>query len=262
MVIVDAHTHIHPDRNGWGQKFDARTETLIAELEQGPVGRAVVLPVAPLVSNEFIAKACAQYPDKLIGFCSVDPLGGRSAMEALEHAVEVLKLRGLKLHPRLQRFGRGDLARVLPLVAKASAYKIPVLIDAFPYGQDLFSAAAIELIHELAVAVPGATLILAHCGGYRLFDALMAAKSNRNIYLDLSFVIPYFRGSSLIERDLGFVIHKLGTERMIYGSDHPEVTVRAAYAEARSVLDGYRLTERQIETICGETITGILAATA
>jgi predicted TIM-barrel fold metal-dependent hydrolase len=88
----------------------------------------------------------------------------------------------------------------------------------------------------------------------------MAAKSNRNIYLDLSFVIPYFRGSSLIERDLGFVIHKLGAERMIYGSDHPEVTVRAAYAEALSVFEGYRLTERQIETICGGTITEILAA--
>ena len=256
-MIIDCHTHIHPQPDGWGSRYDASVTTLVEALTHGPVTKAVVLPIAPRVSNEFIAECCQKYPEQLIGFASVEPLKGRSAIEQFERAVCDLGLRGLKLHPRFQGVSQADAAVVIPLIQKAAALNVPVLIDAFPYGKSVFTTRAVELINNLAEAVPNANLILAHAGGYQLFEAFVVAKAHRNVYLDISFTIPYFRGTSIVA-DLGFVIKKMQAERVVYGSDHPEQPVLVTYEETRKVLEGYGLHSSQMDAIFGNTMAALL----
>jgi predicted TIM-barrel fold metal-dependent hydrolase len=259
-MIIDGHTHIHPRIDGFGENRNASVAALIDGLRNGPISKAIVLPIAPEISNEFVAEACREYPDILTGFASVEPLLGDVAIEQFERAIFDLGLRGLKLHPRRQKFGHNEFVQIIPLIKKTVDLKVPVLIDAFPYGQGFFDRREVQLVNDMAVAVPHAKIILAHAGGYQIFDALMVAKANPNVFLDISFTPLYFRGTS-IERDLGFVIRKMGGERIIYGSDHPDTPILTAFEQMMEVLNGYGLTEAHMEAVLGNNLAELLSWT-
>ena len=60
--------------------------------------------------NDYVAETVAAYPDVLMGFASVDPRKGATAVIELDRAVTDLGLRGLKLHPIHQAFFPDDPA--------------------------------------------------------------------------------------------------------------------------------------------------------
>ena len=256
-MIIDAHTHVHPEKSGFGDKCDASLDNLIRRLDESKVDKAVILPIAPMVSNAFIGQCCSEYPNKLIGFASVNPLDGFQIIEKLEEDVYNYKLKGLKLHPRWQGFSYNDYFKVFRLVQKASQLNIPVLFDAFPYGSSALTNNILLLINDLAVDLPEAKIIIAHMGGYKLFDALMIAKSNNNIFLDISFTPLYFKDSS-IEKDVFFAIKKLGSNRCIYGSDHPQIDLAESLNLARENFDKYSFSIREREDVFCNTIASLL----
>lgn len=255
-MIIDAHVHIHPDPGGFGDDYNASLAALIDLLDKSPIDKAVLLPIYPKVSNTFIAKACQGYPDKLIGFASVDPLGGEKSIEQLEQDVLQYNLKGLKLHPRLQDFSIND-PRIIPLVNKAADLGLPIVVDTFPNGAGMEGSFPL-LLDRLATDVPKANIIMAHFGGYKLWDALFVAKAHPRMFVDLSYTLLYFRGSSL-ERDLGFAIKKLGSHKCIYGSDHPEMEINKTLDASLEVLNHYRLSSQDMENILGKTISSLLS---
>lgn len=115
-MIVDVHTHVweHPAHISDSFLEDARITAANPELQvavdldahwaaMAPVDHAIVLGfrarhVGVLVPNEYVAAYVARHPEKLIGFCSVDPLDP-DALDQFEYAVRELGLRGLKLGP-------------------------------------------------------------------------------------------------------------------------------------------------------------------
>lgn len=255
-MIIDAHVHIHPDPSGFGDDYNASLAALIGLLDKSPIDKVVLLPIYPKVSNTFIAKACQEYPDKLIGFASVDPLGGEKSIEQLEQDVLQYNLKGLKLHPRLQDFSIND-PRIIPLVNKAADLGLPIVVDTFPNGAGMEESFPL-LLDRLATDVPKANIIMAHFGGYKLWDALFVAKAHTNMFVDLSYTLLYFRGSSL-EGDLGFAIKKLGSHKCIYGSDHPEMEINKTLDVSLEVLNHYRLSSQDMENILGKTISSLLS---
>ncbi|RKX65231.1 hypothetical protein DRP44_06775 [candidate division TA06 bacterium] len=256
-MIIDAHTHIHPDAKGFGEKYDASVENLINSLENSDVDKAIVLPIYPEIPNKFVADACKKYPDKLIGFASVNPLEGVKAAEILEKDVKRYNLKGLKLHPRLQDFDLKD-PRLIPIFQKCAELKIPVVVDAFP-GINLSNNESIPvLIGRIASTVPDVNIIIAHAGGYKILDTLFVAKSYENIYLDISYTPFYFQGSS-IERDIKFVIKKIGANRCIYGSDHPELELSSTFDLSVKLLKKYGLSKEEMKYILGETINSLIS---
>ena len=256
-MIIDAHTHIHPDPKGFGEKYDASVENLINSIDNSEVDKAIVLPIYPQVPNKFIADACKKYPDKLIGFASVNPLEGAKAAEILEKDVKRYNLKGLKLHPRLQDFNLSD-PRLIPVFQRCAELKIPVLIDAFP-GINLSSNESTPLlIGRIASAVPDVNIIIAHAGGYKILDTLFVAKSCKNIYIDISYTPHYFQGSS-IEDDLKFVIQKVGADRCIYGSDHPELGLDTTFDFFLECLKKYELPNDDVRYILGDTINSLIS---
>ena len=60
-----------------------------------------------IVSNEEVKTLVDIYPDRLIGFASVDP-NRKDAVEVLEHALLISSLRGLSLSPAIQYFMPND----------------------------------------------------------------------------------------------------------------------------------------------------------
>ena len=62
----------------------------------------------------------------LIGFGSIDPNKGLAAIDEARRCVEVLGLKGFKLHPAIQRFAPND-ERFYPLWDAISSLKVPAL---------------------------------------------------------------------------------------------------------------------------------------
>ena len=76
------------------------------------------------VPNEIIAEYVAEHPDKIEGWASVDPTQP-DCIEQLEHAVKVLKLKGLKLGPVYQHFDPQD-RKYWPLFRKCQEFGLPI----------------------------------------------------------------------------------------------------------------------------------------
>jgi len=257
-LIIDAHTHIHTRREGFGPAFDARLEALLAAMEQSGVAQAVVLPIDSLVPNELVVDACRAFPDRLIGFASVDPRKGKVAAEDLEFAVKELGLKGLKLHPRLQNLDQTHGEAIVYLVAAARDLGIPVLIDAFYYGAASYLLDPLQLIASLSPAVPHSRIIVAHMGGHKVLDALMIVKQNPNLLMDISFTPLYFEGAT-VEKDISFAIRKLGPERLLFGSDFPQMDMRKSLDKALKLLDGAGFDARQKDLVLGSNARELLA---
>src|SRR5215831_12417284 len=73
----------------------------------------------PAYPNDTLAEACRKHPDAFIGFASVDPWKGLTAVAELERSARDLGLRGLKLHPGRQAFFPND-RRFYPLFETAA----------------------------------------------------------------------------------------------------------------------------------------------
>jgi predicted TIM-barrel fold metal-dependent hydrolase len=256
-VIIDAHVHIHPDKKGLGERFDASPEALMRSLDASPVDLAVLLPIAPEIPNTFVSEAVAAYPNRLLAFASVNPVTEEKPAERLERAVAEHGLKGLKLHPRRQGLGVEHTDKVVRVVEKAALLGIPVVFDAFPYGRKALRDTTLELIERVAESVRDATIVIAHMGGHRLFEALTLARSSRNIYFDTSLILARYKGSSL-EQDIFYAIRRLGPERCIYGSDHPDVELGASYALMREHLEKQGFSEKEQRELFGGTISRLL----
>lgn len=252
-MIIDGHVHIHPNANGFGDKYDATLENLIKNIKESAVEKAVLLPIHPKVSNKFIADACKKYPKCLVGFASVDPKDCL-AEYFLSHDIKKYRLKGLKLHPRLQNF---DLSLPLhdPIFNKCVELEIPVIIDAFP-GVTPQGVSVPFQIGEIASAHPDLKIIIGHAGGYKVLDSLTVAKNNKNVYLDLSYSLTYFKSSS-VEQDILFAIRKIGADRCIYGSDHPENELGITFNKTADYLIPY-LSNNDMDFIFGETIRSLI----
>lgn len=253
-MLIDGHVHITKNGIWFDTGVDASLERLLIELENSPISKAIILPITGIVSNEYVAEVCNKYPNKLIGFATVNPLQGRNAVIELEKAVKNLGLRGLKLHPRLQGFSPKD-SRILPVIRKAGEFDIPIVFDVFPQGPGLITDVLPLNYDRLAKEAPSTKIILAHSGGSRVLDALMVAKANANIYLDVSYSMDYYKGSS-VAKDFIFAIKKLGVDRVIYGSDYPEFGIRESF----EVVDGMlgELSDKEKEWVFGKTIITML----
>lgn len=85
------------------------------------------MPISPFICNEYFADAVARFRDRLVGFASVQPNLGNFAIEELEHAVDNLNSKGLKLHPSIQGFPLKD-PKVRNCIKTAGELGIPVLL--------------------------------------------------------------------------------------------------------------------------------------
>jgi len=179
--LYDAHTHVGAnDPDGFRQT----PEELLASLEAARA-RAVVFPMHEpdgyRAANDAVLAAAQAAPDRLVAFCRVNPHDG-----ALAEATRALDAgaRGIKLHPRAERFTLGVPA-VRELVALAHERALPVLIHA---GRGI-PALGRDTV-ELAGAFPDARLILAHAAISDLAWLWRVMPEHPNLLVDTAWWAP------------------------------------------------------------------------
>ncbi len=129
MRIIDLH--VHPPFDAEEKRINPRiiAEKIIEWMNSEGIDKAVILPVAPYVSNEYVSKIIDYEPERLLGFASVIPNPADFAIKTLKHAIQELGLVGLKLHPGMQGFCLRN-THVWRVLQFAGELRIPVIIDA------------------------------------------------------------------------------------------------------------------------------------
>ncbi len=266
---IDAHVHSYFDETSLFQSYPKKTKSnLIAYLNQNEMDMAIILPIAPYDRNETIQKVCQQYPDRLIGFCSIHPtffgIGDKAAPHLqLRRLIIIEKFRGLKIHPRLQQFSLKD-PRVYGLLYEAAKLRIPVVIDGVTQGSYLpLKDNDLREIDTYASIFYDLPIIVAHLGGEYLYDMVDICRHRSNVFLDLSWIPDfeqkYYRGRPDRVNAIEYAVKTLAPYyKIIYGSDYPEEsawTIKAFYEEMFTDLD---LPKDQQNAIWSRTIMTIL----
>ena len=257
--LTDHHQHLFSPAAAAHAALDPNGITakdLIGLLDKAGIGRAVILSVAYTFSNpnkkqfpdeyervkaenDWTSRQVAQYPGRLLGFCSVNPLKAY-ALEEIAHCAKDPNLStGLKLH-----FGNSDvvlenpehMARVRRVFRAANGNGMALVIHARstinlnrPYG----AAQARLMIEQLLPDAPDVPVQIAHLAGSGGYDdpgideALaiyidhIGKKDLRlkNVFFDVSGVVGLGdwnadKASRVVQR-----MRQLGLSRLLYGSD-------------------------------------------
>lgn len=220
---IDAHNHLGGPDKGDGKSQSP--EDILASMDSSGVEKAVVFPFNeenPGISfsrcNDYIAAAVKAHPSRLIGFCRLDPNFGEKALMELERSVQVLGLRGIKLHPTSQNFSL-DNPWLSELLAVAADMGLPVIFDT---GKKMSPPTGIA---RLAAEYPRLKIIMAHIN--LLDESIAAAKAFPNIYLGTT---GYFNLKKLAQ-----AVHEAGAHRFISGSDSPYIQMGREVDKIREI---------------------------
>lgn len=235
----------------------ATAEQLIKHLDAEGIKRAAVLSTAfwygsvfrkspddeygkVRAENDWAAQQVARFPNRLIGFCSFNPLKDY-ALDELNRCAKNPNLKGLKLH-----FGNSGvdvtnplhLEKVSQIFRAANDKGISIVVHLWivgKYGREHSEA----FLNKILPAAPDIPIQIAHMAAsgpsYHSDDALevfanaCAAGDRRmkNVYFDVASMVTRDTPQATLEL-VARRIRQLGIRRVLYGSD------RAGTSEDRS----------------------------
>src|SRR3989475_4815621 len=204
--IFDAHVHLGEDIDGFSGSYEElmaindRYGTsrcfrfCLAEPDHHPAFRA---------ANDRTLEFAESSGGRLIPFVRLDLSEG--PIEEAERCLD-LGARGIKLHPRAQRFLLND-ERLAPVFALAAERKVPILIHG---GRGLPPIS--DHLARLVEAYPEAQLIIAHAGIADLGGLAGRFAGKAGVFFDTSVWSPV---------DLLDFFHQVSPEQVLYASDYP-----------------------------------------
>ena len=235
--IFDAHVHLGHDIDGMVGLYDE----LIDRMDEYGVSHAFMFCLDEpdrhpgfRAGNDRTLEFAARSEGRLIPFVRLD-----LTEEPVTEAERCLDrgARGIKLHPRAQRFALNDV-RLDPIFAIAAERRVPILIHG---GRGLPPIA--DQLHALVDRYAEAQLIIAHAGIADLAALGRRFGGRAGVYFDTSVWSPI---------DLLDFYRQVSPEQVLYASDYPYgqqpasllITLRTARmagldeAQVRDVLAG------------------------
>lgn len=206
LSLFDAHAHIganDPD----GLRLSAHE---LIETMQALDSRSVVTPLHEpdgySDANDRVLEECERSGGRLVPFCRVDPRS--DAIGEVRRCVEA-GARGIKLHPRAERFELSD-SQLEGVFELAHERRLPVLIHA---GRGIPTIGRDAL--TLAKRFPAAPLILAHGAICDLNWIWREARDQPNLFFDTAW---------WHSTDLAALFALIPPGQILYGSDPPYFT--------------------------------------
>lgn len=265
--IIDAHTHIYPDRiapkalrqiatfyhmdDRLGQPEEVGTAGYLLRLqeelgiERSLVCSAAYEPRLVPALNRFMTESCQAAGERFFGLCAIH--AGCGDIPAVLEECQKNGLHGVKIHPDYQQFDMDD-PRLDALYKFCTERHFPVLIHCGDERYDYSSPARLQRVLD---RFPRCPVIAAHLGGYRRWEESFELRPSEGLYFDTSsslFALPRERALAFFER--------FGYERFLFGSDYPLFDPRE---ELRRFL-ALGLGEEQNRLILGENFLRLFGA--
>lgn len=238
-----------------GIAYDA--DRLVQELDRAGIRRGVVLSVAYMfgddrrqvddeeakvrAENDWTAAQIAHWPDRLVGFCGVNPLRHYSVAE-LNRCTRLPNMIGLKLH-----FGNSGvslrnpdhLERIQAVFRAANSRRSPIIVhmrarEGTPFGRE----DAEIFLREVLPLAPDSVVQIAHLAGagyypdyadeaMRVFSDAIGANDRRthHLYFDVTGIAGFgIAGEVMTSENRTLIAQRLrqvGLDRVLFGSDLP-----------------------------------------
>lgn len=205
-----------------------------------------------IVSNEEVKSLVDRYPDRLIGFASVDPKRP-DAVEVLEKAFTELGLAGLKLSPAMQYFMPDDPC-MKPVYETCLKYNKPILFEAgMTWVKNSPSKYSNPLnFEETAIEYPELRMCLGHFGWPWTRETAMLILKYPNLYADtalLYFDSPKQFFQTTFNDQLGeYWIDRMLYDKVMFGSTYPRIEQKRMV----KAMDALTLRPKQRAMVMGE----------
>ena len=201
--------------------------------------------------DEVTARAVRKYPDKFVGFASVDPRRP-DYMELLRYAVEQLGLKGVKFGPIYSGVSLLD-PRMEPIYRYCVDKNLPLTMH---MGTTFAENAPVELgrpvaVDEIANRHRDLKMIMAHMAHPWFEECIVVARKQANVYCEVSaiFYRPWQFWNTLITAQEYRITER---DKIFWGTDFPFSQVEESIAGLKSVnrmLEGTALPRVSDETI-------------
>lgn len=176
--------------------------------------------------NEELAQMVAIYPDKLIGFCQINPNEGiEESIAELEYCIKELKLSGLKLHPILQDFFPND-KKMYPIYEACVAMDIPItfhtgyegLGTGIPGGDGIHLKYGNPIyIDDVAADFPKLRICMAHPSWPWADIGIAVVQNKKNVFMDISGMRPRYFPDAIKK----YLHIKSFVRKVMFGTDYP-----------------------------------------
>jgi predicted TIM-barrel fold metal-dependent hydrolase len=258
-MIIDFHTHVFPpqikkNRNKYVDSDacfaimysseDSKMVTadeLIKNMDKEGIDISVVLNYGwtthelCVETNDYILESIAKYPDRLVGFCSVQPRSLQAALDEIERCVKG-GIKGVgEIRPDMQLLDLMDDEVMPPFIETITRHNLTLLIHASePVGHEYPGKGNItpEVIYPLITSFPDLTLVCAHWGGGLPFYSLMpeVKEAMNNVFFD-SAASPFLYRPQIYDQ----VIQLVGADKILFGTDYPLLSPSRLLKEIKSL---------------------------
>ena len=227
MQITDIHAHIFPDAIARKASdsiaefyhmpvgYDGTVGRLKELHREAGIGRACVHSVAITPHtidsiNRFIAGTVSQDPKMLVGYGSIHP--DAEDLPGLVDEARNMGLKGLKIHPDMQRFAL-DSSKAMEMFAAVEG-KLPIIIHTGDYRFEYSHPLQMKKVLD---AFPKLVCVCAHLGGWSEWpDAVKYLASYENVFVDTSSSLY-----ALTPAEGRKIIRSYSRDRVLFGTDYP-----------------------------------------
>lgn len=257
-MVIDFHTHLFPDKiaektihslavqSGLTPFANGMAESLLEEMEEGDVALSVVLPVVTrpeqfATITKFACEINKKYGEgtrRFLSFGGIHPASDNYKDELRE--LKQLGFKGIKLHPDYQGANFNDM-RYKHIVEEASKLDLIVSVHAgidvgYPEPVHCTPNMAQEVIKE----VKPTKLVLAHLGGWKLWDEVEELLAGQPVWFDTAVAFGVCS-----DEQLKRIIVQHGADRILFATDSPW----SGQKESIEHLGRLGLTKREQEQI-------------
>ena len=268
---------------------------LIAEMDAAGIQRSVAISdayrlgspfthvpresAAVSAENDWTRQQVLQYPRRLIGFCSVNPLRPY-ALDAIKHCAGIGLRDGLKLHLANAQFHFDDPTQIRKLIdvfVVANRLRMPILIHLRPDATWDAKSSVRTFVEKVLLSAPSIPVQVAHLGGWGGYDrttddalstfadaCAVHAGRCRHLYFDIAAVVlrpsdakapPGTDLRSIWDEQKDFSdgpvrlaanLRRIGLSRILFATDWPVVT---ATEYVRTLRTNLQLTSGEVDQI-------------
>ena len=228
MRVIDFHVHVFPNElaeravarlvSGYQvtPSFDGTAAGMIRLMDEVGIEACVIVPVATKPSqvptiNDWAARIRS---DRLIAFGAMHPEFPDPAAE-IDRMVS-MGIKGIKIHPNWQNF-RPDDPIAFPIYEAMSGRMIALFHsgdELEPWPEILATPERMARVNDL---FPDLKMVIAHMGGYRMWEEVRAHLIGRDVYFDVSACFP----EDLPDDQLVSLMRDHGMDKIVWASDSP-----------------------------------------
>ncbi|HOA74972.1 MAG TPA: amidohydrolase family protein [Phycisphaerae bacterium] len=240
-MIVDCHTHIwesveqlgrgtglwNTNARGGVPLVQRKANPETHQLASKPVDITFVLAfkshfLNAHVPNEYVARYVKRYPNRVIGFASVDPSRPQEAIDDLRRAHGELGLKGLSVWPAAQDFHPACSA-AMRVYTEAQRLRMPILFhqDVRASSVSKMEFARPYLLDEVAREFPELKIIISQIGYPWTEETIALLGKHKNVFADVSGLVQqsWHMYNALVQAFQAGVM-----DALLFGSDFPYST--------------------------------------